>query len=257
MADTLTIGYFYKNLLNLYGDNGNVEVLSYRTSARNIGVNVIEIEPGQKITSEIMKNINLLFIGGGPDSSQKQMYADLSLDKAPFIKEYIENGGVSLVVCGAYQLMGNYYKTADGEQLAGLGLFDLYTQHFGKDKPRCIGNTVAKLSDTILNDQVFKAVNKLGDYVTGFENHGGRTFLGPNMKPFANITMGNGNNSTDGGEGILYKNSIGSYFHGPILARNPHLADYLIAKALGLPNLQVIDDTLANSVHTASLSLKQ
>lgn len=262
MSKRLVIGHFYKKLLNLYGDNGNVEILKYRANSRGFDVELIDIDHDVPTTSETLQKINLLFIGGGPDAGQKQMVDDLVKNKAHFIKEYVENDGVALLVCGSYQLLGHYYLAADGNRLDGVGALDLYTQHFGKKKPRCIGNTVAKLSDKILNDPVFKTLNCLDGYVTGFENHGGRTFLGSNLHPFARIVKGNGNNSVDGNEGVFYKNTIGTYFHGPLLARNFHLADFLICKALGvqsiapLHNEDVVLESLAKTVHTASLKLK-
>ncbi|MFC1625010.1 type 1 glutamine amidotransferase [Patescibacteria group bacterium] len=246
----LKIGYFYRNLLNLYGDNGNVEILLYRAKKRGFDTEVIDISIDTKVNPELVKDINMIFMGGGPDSSQKAMYEDLLNDKKPYLEEYISNNGVGLYVCGSYQLLGKYYKAADGTTLEGLSVFDLYTQHFGNQKKRCIGNTVAELliEDPLLAETPYTIV--------GFENHGGRTFLGKGVKPFAKIIKGHGNNSEDGTEGVIFKNSIGTYFHGPILARNPHLADYLIAKSLKLDTIKPLDDSLIYSAHTASLKLK-
>ena len=247
----LTIGYFYKDLLNLYGDNGNVEILLYRAKKRGFDTELVNISIDTKITTELVKDINLVFMGGGPDSSQKSMYKDLLDSKKPFLKDYIDSGGVGLYVCGSYQLLGKYYKAADGTTLEGLSIFDLYTQHFGNQEKRCIGNTVAKL---LINDPLLEGTPST---IVGFENHGGRTFLGKGANSFAKIIKGHGNNSQDGTEGVHYKNSIGTYFHGPILARNPHLADYLIAKSLKLDTIKPLDDSLAYSAHTASLKLKR
>lgn len=247
----LTIGYFYKDLLNLYGDNGNVEILLYRAKKRGFDTELVNISIDAIITTDLVKDVNLVFMGGGPDSSQKAMYQDLLDNKKEFLKEYIDKGGVGLYVCGSYQLLGKYYKTADGSYLKGLSIFDLYTQHFGNQKKRCIGNTVAKL---LINDPLLEGTPST---IVGFENHGGRTFLGKGANPFAKIIKGHGNNSQDGTEGVHYKNSIGTYFHGPVLARNPHLADYLIAKSLKLDTIKPLDDSLAYSAHTASLKLKR
>ena len=247
----LTIGYFYKDLLNLYGDNGNIEILLYRAKKRGFDTEVLELTVGTEINTNLVKDINMVFMGGGPDSSQKSMYKDLLDNKKPFLKDYINGGGVGLYVCGSYQLLGKYYKSADGSILEGLSIFDLYTQHFGNQKKRCIGNTIAKL---LINDPTLEGAP---DTIVGFENHGGQTFLGKGAKPFAKMIKGSGNNSKDSTEGVLHKNSIGTYFHGPILARNPHLADYLIAKSLKLDILKPLDDSLAYSAHTASLKLKR
>lgn len=253
----MKIAYFYPELLNLYGDNGNVEILSYRAKKRGIDVKVIRVGLDTKLDSNFMSEVDVVFMGGGPDSSQKAMYKDLKQEKGPYLKEYILSGGVGIFICGSYQLLGNYYKASDGLVLEGLGIFDLHTEHFGKTKPRCIGNTVAQIEKTILEDEYFKSVNRTGDLLVGFENHGGRTYLSKNLKPFARVVMGHGNNSEDGTEGVVYKNAIGTYFHGPILARNPHLADYLIAKSLGRYDLVELDDKLIIAAHTASRKLKQ
>lgn len=254
----LTIGYFYSSLLNLYGDNGNVEILAYRAKRRNVSVEVLHVGVNTDLSTDLLKKLNIIFIGGGPDAGQKAMYQDLLANKGSFLKDYIESGGVGLYVCGSYQLLGQYYKAADESMLPGLGVFDLYTQHFGKHKPRCIGNVVAKLNTKITSDPVFSNVKgALGDSIVGFENHGGRTYLGKNLAAFADVVLGHGNNSEDKSEGLFYKNSIGTYFHGPILSKNPHLADFLIAKSLGLEALAPLDDTYIVSAHAACKNLRQ
>ncbi len=249
----LTIGYFYPKELNLYGDTGNVEILLARAKRRNLETELIQIDSSTQLDKSLMERINLVFMGGGPDAGQKEMYGDLVLNKGPFLKEYIEAGGAALLICGAYQLLGNYYKSADGSELKGLSIFDLYTKHFGHDKKRCVGNIICRLDDSVLEDPHFKAVNKIGEEIIGFENHGGRTYLtnGGELKPFAQVIEGHGNNSEDKTEGAHYKNAIGTYFHGPLLSKNPHLADYLIIKALELEKLDDLDDTVINKAHSA------
>jgi CobQ-like glutamine amidotransferase family enzyme len=249
------IGYLYKNQLNLYGDNGNIEILVQRAKRRDIPVEVTEIGLEAKIDSNVISNLNMLFMGGGPDSEQKLMYKDLILDKGKYIKEYVDREGVGLFICGSYQLFGHYYLASDGTKLEGLNIFDLHTQHFGPSKPRCIGNTSAILSDRLLNEPFFKNNNNTGESIVGFENHGGRTYLHDTGQSLARVSKGHGNNSEDGTEGIYYNNSIGTYFHGPFLARNPHIADFLIAKALFIDKLQPLDDELINRAHTASKEL--
>ncbi len=255
----LNIGYFYKDQLNLYGDNGNVEILQYRAEKRGIPVDVKQI--GINTTSDQMAvlNINMIFMGGGPDSGQKEMYEDLISSKKNFLMDYINRGGVGLFICGSYQLLGKYYQTADGSLLEGLGIFDFYTKHFGNHKPRCIGNAVCEISPRILSDPLFLKINGLGGNLVGFENHGGRTYLNKDNKyaPLAKVLSGYGNNGEDGTEGVLFKNCLGSYLHGPILSKNPHLADYLIAKALKLEDLPPLDDTLITLAHTACIKLKK
>jgi len=256
---TFKIGYFYPEQLNLYGDNGNVEILVYRAKRRGIDVEIthIGLETDLGGFGDLKKRFDLVFMGGGPDSSQKSVYEDLIKNKGAHLKDYINNGGFGLYICGAYQLLGNYYKSADGSVLAGLGVFDLYTEHFGNRRPRCIGNVVCELADEFRHNEVFNSVNKIGSTLVGFENHGGRTYLGEKMLPLGKIIIGRGNNSEDGAEGVLYKNSIGTYLHGPILSRNPHLADYLIARSLDLDRLESLDDSLILSAHIASKKLRQ
>lgn len=253
----LVIGYLYNKRLNLYGDNGNVEILIKRAGLRGLNVEVKGLDIEEKASVNYVSNINFLFMGGGPDSAQKEVYEDLTKDKKGFIQDFIEKEGVGLYVCGSYQLLGKYYKTSDGAVLEGLNVFGIYTEHFGNEKARCIGNCVARLSNKILSDRVFVNVNKVGRDVVGFENHGGRTYMENPDSCFAKVLLGHGNNSEDSTEGYLYKNSIGTYFHGPILARNPHLADFLIAKSLSLEELAPLDDSLAIAAHTASKKLKQ
>lgn len=253
----LVIGYFYPNLLNLYGDNGNVEIMAFRAYQRGFDVEIVKIDIDFKLSSPLMKKINFVFMGGGPDASQKNMYDDLFSNKAPFLKEYIDNNGVALFICGAYQLLGNYYKAADGSVLKGLEIFNMYTQHFGNHKPRCIGNMVCEINSILRSDVSFNSNNTLGQSLVGFENHGGRTYLDKSVLPLAKVQIGFGNNGTDGTEGALYKNAIGTYSHGPFLSKNSHIADYLLAKSLKLDTLKRLDDSLIKLAHTASKNLKQ
>ena len=256
-ACKLRIAYFYSDLLNLYGDNGNVEILVHRARARGFLVEVLRVNPETNLTSAAMKSVNFVFMGGGPDSSQKYMGNDLREKKGPYLKEYIEAGGVGVFVCGAYQLLGKYYKSADGTVIDGLGILDTYTQHFGHDKPRCVGNVVCALAPGVLADPVFASVNGVGTTLVGFENHGGRTYLGNAAHALARVTAGFGNNGDDGTEGIIYKNTLGTYLHGPLFARNPHVVDWLMAKSLRLDTLRPLDDSLVIAAHTASKKLKQ
>ena len=253
----LKIGYFYPQELNLYGDNGNVEILVSRARARNIDVEVLHITPEFNLTSKEMSTINLVFMGGGPDSSQKVISDDFLNNKGKYLQDYIELGGVGLYICGSYQLLGKYYKPATGPSITGLGVFNLFTQHFGNHKPRCIGNVVCKLNADITSNPLFKAVNFYNTKtLVGFENHGGRTYLTQPLQALGKVKKGNGNNSEDGTEGYHYKNSFGSYFHGPILSRNPHFADYLIAESLQTMHLPQLDDSLIYESHSASLGYK-
>ncbi|NMB70478.1 glutamine amidotransferase [candidate division WWE3 bacterium] len=253
----LNIAYFYPEQLNLYGDTGNVDILAYRAKKRGIIANILKVGLETRLDSSIMSHVHIVFMGGGPDSGQKLVYKDILEKKQSFLKEHVESNKVGLFVCGAYQLLGKYYKSADGTVLEGLGIYNLYTEHFGNHKPRCIGNTLATIDSSFQDDPLFRLVNHVGDDVVGFENHGGRTYLFEGVTPFAHIKTGYGNNAEDGTEGVHYKNTIGTYFHGPLLAANPHIADYLIAKALNLFDIKELDDSFTLAAHTAHKKLKQ
>lgn len=247
----LTIHYFYPQELNLYGDTGNIEILYQRAKKRGLDVEVNMIDSASQMNGRMLQEGGIVFMGGGPDAGQKQMYRDLLENKGPYLEEYLANEGVGLFVCGSYQLMGHYYKAYDGSVLEGLGIFDFYTQHFGHIEPRCVGNMVCELSDEIVNDKYFKACQPFSETLVGFENHGGQTFLGDGVKPLAKVIKGNGNNSKDKTEGAIYKNALGTYLHGPVLSKNPFLADYLIAKSLKLENLNKLEDNIIIKAHSA------
>ena len=158
----------------------------------------------------------------------------------------VEDNVPALFVCAAYQFVGNYYLPYQGEKIMGAGIFDLHTEHYGDQSKRLIGNVVAK----VIED---------ASIIVGFENHGGNTYLGSKMKPFAKVKIGGGNNGKDGYEGAVYKNSIGSYFHGPLLPKNPHIADWLIEKALEKKYgktvvLKPLDDGFSSNARTAIMN---
>lgn len=200
--------------MNVYGDIGNIIVLSKRCEWRGIKANVKYLDIGFSATE--LDDCDILFMGGAQDRQQKIVSSDLKR-KSNKLKTKIESGTPGLYVCGAYQFLGKYYKEADGTKIRGLGLLDLYTENPGENFERLIGNVVIKTDFGTL---------------IGFENHGGRTYLGKNIEPLGKVVKGFGNNGKDGFEGAVYKNSFGSYFHGPILPKNPQLTDYLIKIAL-------------------------
>ena len=206
----LTIGHLYPDLLNLYGDRGNIQCMMQRCKWRGIDAETI----GYKIEDDIdFDSLDLILLGGGSDREQILACDRLREIKDDFHK-FVERGGVVLAVCGGYQLLGSYYKMGD-QVIEGLDIVDLYTEQGDK---RLIGNMVIKcdLFDIPL---------------VGFENHGGYTYIS-NNKPLGKVISGFGNNGSDGMEGILYKNVIGTYLHGPLLPKNPHLCDYLLKTAL-------------------------
>ncbi|MBI5122919.1 cobalamin biosynthesis protein CobQ [Candidatus Roizmanbacteria bacterium] len=214
----INIGWLYPDLMSTYGDRGNIITLSYRLNKMGVKpiVNKISInEPG-----ELILKMDIIFMGGAQDKQQEIVNIDLKNNKGKYLKAAIENGIPSLFVCGAYQFLGKYYKAADGTIIDGLGAFDLYTENPGLNAPRCIGNI-------IVESKLFPKIK-----LVGFENHGGRTYLADKKLAFAKVIKGFGNNGEDKTEGIFYKNSFGTYLHGPILPKNPELSDYLIKKAI-------------------------
>lgn len=234
----LIIGWLYPELMSTYGDRGNIIVLTKRCEWRKIGVTVKTIDFHSTIND--LRSCDFIFGGGAQDRQQGILVDDLRETKGPVLKKMFGRGIPGLFVCGAPQLLGHYYMTGDGKKLEGLGIFDMVSKHFGKLKPRCIGNTIGKLPD--------------GKTIVGFENHGGRTYLGKGVKPFAKVIKGCGNNGEDGTEGAVYKNCIATYSHGPFLPKNPHIADWLIAKTLevkykkNIP-LKPLDDSLEWQAH--------
>lgn len=224
----IRIAHLYPDMLNLYGDRGNIIALTERMKARNIDVVTDQITMGKSFNSD---DYDILFVGGGQDFEQDVLLDDLKKGKDLEIKRAIENSKVFLAICGGYQMLGKYYKTYDGKMLEYMGALDFYTE--GKEE-RMIGNYAFK--------------TKEGIEVVGFENHSGRTYLGKNIEPLGKMIKGYGNNGEDGTEGVRYKNTFGTYSHGPVLPKNSQLADLLISKAVenkyGKTDLAPLDDTL-------------
>ena len=210
----LNICHLYPDILNLYGDRGNIITMKRRLESRGISVNVDECSIGQPLDVD---KYDIFFIGGGQDHEQKVIAKDLPSKRDELVK-YIERGGVGLAICGGYQLIGQYYETAHGEKIQGLGALPHYTLH-QENLARFIGDI------EIRNDE-------FGETYLGFENHNGRTFLGEGEKPLGTVVSGHGNNGEDHSEGAIYKNMFCSYFHGPLLVRNRHLAERLIDTAV-------------------------
>ena len=214
MADyKLHTAHLYGDLMNTYGDFGNIVALRYY--AHQIGVEVDEkiISLGDDFDPT---TYDFVLFGGGQDYEQMIVADDLP-DKAPALKQYIETDGPFLWVCGGFQLLGQYFLLADGTRVNGIGALSHYT--LNQPDNRFIGNIT-------IHDEV----NDLEYH--GFENHQGRTFLGDDERPLGKVIKGNGNNGEDGGEGLVYRNVYGTYFHGPILTRNGNLALHILQLAL-------------------------
>lgn len=239
MSDLLLrIGHLYPDLMNVYGDRGNIICLVERCRRRGIAVEVENLTEDREL---LPGRHDLLFMGGGQDREQKRVAGDLRGAKAEALRLAVQDDAAVLAICGAYQLMGRYYRPAEGPDLPGAGIFDLVTVHKGAHVPRCIGNVVARWREGLL---------------AGFENHGGRTYLG-SVTPLAQVVVGHGNNSEDGTEGAVYRRAFGTYLHGSLLPKNPAFADHLIALALsrryGPVQLAPLDDSLERRAQAAAI----
>lgn len=194
-----------------------------------------------------MADVDVFFFGGGQDREQALIYEDLIEYKRSSLESAVKEGAQVLAVCGGYQLLGHYYQTADGQRFNGIGLIDVKTE---AGKKRFIGDVVVKT-----------AIEGLApDTLVGFENHSGRTFLGPEARPLGQLLMGKGNNGSDGTEGCVQGGVIGTYLHGSLLPKNPQLADHLIRSALsrrGVGELSALDDSVELAAHDRILQRSQ
>ncbi|OQA10652.1 MAG: cobyric acid synthase [Firmicutes bacterium ADurb.Bin373] len=230
--------HLYPDLLNLYGDRGNVMAFQKRCQWRNIPIQIINKSLGDTMD---FSNYDFVFLGGGSDREQKLIAADLMKRRDQFEKA-VENGLVVLAICGGYQLLGRYYATGDGRHIPGLAILDLYTR---AGSARLVGNAVIEMK------QAGAPVK-----VVGFENHSGHTFLG-GVKPLGKVLYGKGNNGRDGLEGARYKNVFCSYLHGPLLPKNAGFTDTLIRLSLrrrGIDqDLKPLDDFFEERARAAIL----
>ncbi len=208
----ITIGHLYPELLNLYGDRGNILALTRRCQWRGFEVRVEEIELGQAADFSCF---DILFLGGGSDREQSLITGDLQR-RAPDLARAINSGLVLLAICGGYQLLGSHYLARDGRKIPGLGVIDFHT--IAGDR-RLVGNIAIEVD-----------AGKGPLVVVGFENHSGQTFIN-DLAPLGRVLRGSGNNGIDGGEGIRFKNVFGTYLHGPLLPKNPGFCDRLIELA--------------------------
>lgn len=205
----------YDDVMNVYADRGNVIALRARAAEHGVAVEVTPVSLGDALPVET----DLVLIGGGQDREQRRIAADLAAH-GPQLRDWADEGVAMLAICGGYQLFGQFYRDATGTELPGAGVFDVTTVAPGPGWPRCIGDVVAT-----------STLPGIGE-VAGFENHGGRTYLGPTARPFAMVEYGYGNNGDDGTEGAQRDEAIGTYLHGSLLPKNPALLDHLIAAAL-------------------------
>jgi CobQ-like glutamine amidotransferase family enzyme len=235
----LKILWMYHDLMDLYGDKGNAEVLRVRAEKRGIETIIDTCDIGQQVNID---DYDLFFLGGGADKEQNLIFEDL-LKRRQNIQEAMEHKTAFLLICGGYQLFGKYYKDQDGNVVEGLGFFDYYTEASSRSE-RCIGNIAV---ETTMDGDTFKAV--------GFENHGGQT---KNVAtPFAKVLKGYGNTLKEGREGFLNDQVLATYMHGPLLPKNPKIADKILQRALnkryGHVELQPLDDTLEEKAQEVML----
>lgn len=212
----IKILYLYPDILELYGDFGNIQVLKYRIEKRGYKAIIDQYSIGDEAPD--FSSYDLVFAGGGADNEQSILSEDLIKYKEN-IKKAVDSGVFFLLICGAYQLFGKYYKGVEGNIIPGLEIFDYYTEAINDRKKRCIGNIVLEVT---LDDKKTKVI--------GFENHGGQTY--DISTPFGNVLFGNGNKFQDTHEGFFRKNIIATYLHGPLLSKNPELCDYIIKHCL-------------------------
>ncbi|HEX6487607.1 MAG TPA: glutamine amidotransferase [Candidatus Dormibacteraeota bacterium] len=235
MAERLTVGWLYPDLMNIYGDRGNVLTLLRRAAWRGFDARLRELPKGD--TGDLA-DVDVFFFGGGQDREQGQVYEDLLEHKAHRLAGAVAGGAAVLAVCGGYQLLGRYYQTAEGERMPGIGLIDVRTE---AGDQRCIGNVVVDAS----------ALGVQPSTLVGFENHSGRTFLGDGVRPLGKVVVGHGNNG-DGWEGAVFQNIFCTYMHGALLPKNPQLADLITTRALArraAGPLRALDDSLELAAH--------
>lgn len=242
MTPSLRLGHLYPGEMNIYADRGNIAVLERRLAWRGLSLEVTEIGLGDAITPGAH---DLFYLGGGQDRDQAVVADDLVATKADALRSAVADGAAGLCVCGGFQLAGHGYTGSDGSRMPGIGILDL--------------DTVAGPSRLIGNLVIEATLDGETRTVVGFENHAGRTRLGPGSRPLGRVVHGHGNNGEDGLEGGVTGHVIGTYLHGPLLPKNPWVADALIGWALehrtGAPvPLVPLDDRLEATAHAAAVS---
>jgi CobQ-like glutamine amidotransferase family enzyme len=246
MSRPLRIGHLYPDAMNIYGDIGNIRALQQRARWHGIDAEVVAIEQGPADIAAC----DILFMGGGQDRDQSRIFRDFTDHKRSDMEQAVRDGTAVLAVCGGYQLLGHAYTDVDGNELEGLGILDLRSSA-GHD--RWIGNVVVEAAPEL---DLHPAT------LVGFENHGGRTWLGPGLRPLGRVVVGGGNNGEDGGEGVLAGRVIGTYLHGSLLPKNPALTDWLISAGVAHrdgkaepASLTPLDDTVEMEAHRRALDL--
>ena len=238
----LRLGHLYPGEMNIYADRGNIAVLERRLAWRGLSLEVTGIGIGDEV---VAGEHDLYYLGGGQDRDQAVVADDLATTKADALREAVAGGAAGLCVCGGFQLAGHGYTGTDGSRMPGVGILDLDTV---AGPTRLIGNLVIEAE-----------LDGERRTVVGFENHAGRTRLGPGSTPLGRVVHGHGNNGEDGDEGGVTGHVIGTYLHGPLLPKNPWLADIVIAWALehrtgGPVALEPLDDAMETAAHQAAVA---
>ncbi len=231
---TLTVVWVYPELLSIYADRGNVLVLERRATWRGIDVRVLPLRLGDELDP---RSADMILLGGGQDRDQVLVAEELRR-QAPRFREALDDGAALLAVCGGYQLLGHSY-TLGSERIAGLAIADLETVR--EPGERLIGNVAIEVE-----------LGAEARILAGFENHGGRTYLGEAATPLGRVLAGHGNDGRSGAEGVRHASVIGTYIHGPLLPKNSWFADWLIAEATGERDLAPLDDALEDAAHASA-----
>ena len=250
----IRIGWLYPTLMSTYGDRGNVICLQRRAQWRGIETQIVPLD--QQTEAATFQQVDVIVGGGAQDRQQEIVMRDLQGGKAEALKAQLEAGVPGVFTCGSPQLLGHYYEPALGQRIEGLGILDMVSKHPGPQAKRCIGNVVFEITA----EPLVKELTALGGetpIVVGFENHGGRTYL-QSVSPLGKVQKGYGNNGEDGYEGAFYQKAIATYSHGPLLPKNPVIADWLLKTALERKyqetvNLSPLDDQLAQRARAAML----
>ena len=222
-AVTITLGYLYPDMMSTYGDRGNVETVRRRCEWRGIGVAITELRLGDRMPADL----DFIMLGGGGESQQRLVAADLYKVKGPAIRDAVAAGAAALAVGGGYELFGRFCQPENGAEYPGVDLFDAWTI-----RQRAVPGTHASLSDVRADRHIGELVARWGSrLLAGFENHSGGTYLGPAAQPLGRVLAGHGNNG-DGTEGVILGAAVGTNLRGPCLPKNPVLADYLIGAAV-------------------------
>jgi lipid II isoglutaminyl synthase (glutamine-hydrolysing) len=238
-TERIVVGHLYPGYLNIYADRGNIAVLAARAAWRGVELDVRAIEPGASTPSEV----DLFYVGGGQDREQSLIAPDLA-GRGPAIAEAVAGGTAALAVCGGYQLLGRFYRDRSGDEQPGAGVLPLYT----------VAGERRMVGDVLLECELGAGSVET---LVGFENHAGRTILDEGAEALGRVVSGFGNDGESGYEGCRLGNAIGTYLHGPLLPRNPWLADWVLSRALEhrtgqAPAFEPLPDDLEAQAHAVS-----